>query len=124
MEYFCFIDDDLWLKSDPELIKLAKEELLKINLMPKVKLVDSFVVRVPYAYPVYSGSYKADMALLKKFIGKIENLQVIGRCGMYKYNNMDHSMLTGIYAARNILNDKKIYDLWDVNADEEYLEDK
>lgn len=123
MEYFCFTDDDLWKSSDEEIIDLAKKELAKIKVFRDFSVTDGFVVRVPYAYPVYVGRHQEDLQILKKYIEKIENLEVIGRSGMYKYNNMDHSILTGIYAARNILAGAKKYNLWEVNTEQEYLEE-
>lgn len=124
MEYFCFRDDDFWMKEDREIIRIAGEEFVKLKMFrEKAEVVDGFVVRVPYAYPVYSGSYKDDLGLLREYIDKIENLQVIGRCGMYRYNNMDHSMLTGIYAAQNIMEGRKKYNIWEVNEEKEYLEE-
>lgn len=122
MEYFCFKDDDLGKKSDCEIIALAKEELAELKVFGEVEVTDSFVIRSPYAYPVYAGSYKEDLRGLRDYLERIENLQVIGRAGMHRYNNMDHSMLTGIYAARNIMAGGKKYNLWEVNEEKEYLE--
>lgn len=125
MEYFCFRDDDFWRKEDREIIRIAGEEFVKLKMFrEKAEVVDGFVVRVPYAYPVYAGSYKDDLNVLRKYIDEIENLQVIGRCGMHRYNNMDHSMLTGIYAARNIMEGRKKYNIWEVNEEKKYLEEK
>jgi len=123
MEYFCFKEDEMWNKTDSEILRLANSELSKIGIIRRLKIIDGFVVRVPYAYPVYTKYYKRDMKLLREYIEKIENLQVIGRCGMHRYNNMDHSILTGIYAAQNIILGKKKYDLWKVNVEKEYLEE-
>ena len=75
---------------------------------------------MPKAYPVYDGAYRAAVASIRQFLGMLPNFQVIGRNGMHRYNNQDHSMLTGIFAARNVLGGS--YDLWRVNADAEYHE--
>lgn len=81
---------------------------------------DSFVVRQPNAYPIYDHSYKKHLDIIRDFLGTIDNLQTIGRNGMHRYNNMDHSMLTGMLAVENIFGEN--HDLWDVNVDREYLE--
>jgi protoporphyrinogen oxidase len=124
MEYFCFKEDDLWQMTDSQIMELAKTELARIGVLKEFQVIDGFVIKVPYAYPVYVGAYKEYIGVLKDYIEKIENLQVIGRCGLHKYNNMDHSMLTGIYAAHNIMEGQKKYDVWDVNVEQEYLEEK
>jgi len=123
LEYFCFEGDDIWNMDDKDLIKLGTEELFKIELLSdKAKVIDGKVVRVPKAYPVYDGTYKESLELVKEYLSSISNLQVIGRNGMHRYNNMDHSMLTGLMAAKNIMGEK--HNIWDVNADEEYHEEQ
>jgi protoporphyrinogen oxidase len=77
-------------------------------------------VRVREAYPVYDGGYLAHLATLRRGLAPLANLQVAGRNGMHRYNNMDHSMLTGLRAAENAMGAR--HDLWTVNADEAYLE--
>lgn len=123
LEYFCFIQDSIWSMKDNEIINLAMSELFKIGIVKNPQFIDGFTVKIPYAYPMYTGSYKQDLQILKEFIDKIENLQVIGRCGMHRYNNMDHSMLTGIYAAQNILKGRKDYNLWEIGDEKEYVEE-
>ncbi|HZT38995.1 MAG TPA: NAD(P)/FAD-dependent oxidoreductase [Bryobacteraceae bacterium] len=120
MEYFCFEGDELWRMDDPDLIQLASRELTAIGLAHPGQIVDGAVVRMPKAYPVYDGAYRAAVASIRQFLGMLPNFQVIGRNGMHRYNNQDHSMLTGIFAARNVLGGS--YDLWRVNADAEYHE--
>jgi protoporphyrinogen oxidase len=123
LEYFCFEGDDIWNMDDNDLIKLGTEELFKIKLLSdKAKVIDGKVVRVHKAYPVYDGTYKESLEQVKEYLRSISNLQVIGRNGMHRYNNMDHSMLTGLMAAKNIMGGK--HDIWDVNADEEYHEER
>ena len=79
------------------------------------------VVRMPKAYPVYDGQYKDGLALVRRFVETTPGLQLVGRNGMHRYNNQDHSMLTGVFAARNVLGAR--YNLWETNVDEEYLEE-
>ena len=107
---------------DEDLIKLGLEELEKIKLGKKADFADGFVARVPKAYPVYDAGYKQNIKTIRRYLDKFKNLQPIGRYGMFKYNNMDHSILTGLYAAENILGSRN--DIWTVNADKEYHEEK
>ena len=123
MEYFSFIGDQIWTMTDEDLVKFASDELNRLGIFKDILVKSGFVYRVPHAYPVYSGSYEKDMEILKEYLSKIENIQVIGRGGMFRYNNMDHSMLTGLYAARNIINTSKKIDLWSVNEEEHYHEE-
>jgi protoporphyrinogen oxidase len=120
LEYFCFEGDELWTMPDEELKKLAVRELDTLGLVKAADCVDAAVVRMPKAYPVYDGTYQRGLAVLREFLRTIPNLQLTGRNGMHRYNNQDHSMLTAILAARNIQGAN--YDLWKVNADEEYSE--
>ena len=121
LEYFCSVGDDLWNRPDAELLELAKEEVAKLGLVSAETIVDGTVVRVPKAYPVYDESYRRGLAEIRKFLESVPNLQLVGRNGMHRYNNQDHSMLTAMLAARNIMGAQ--HDLWEVNADEEYHEE-
>ncbi|MBW1902451.1 MAG: NAD(P)/FAD-dependent oxidoreductase [Deltaproteobacteria bacterium] len=121
MEYFCNEKDDIWMMSDADLTDLASEELSRLGLGNRDKVVDSHVVRQPNAYPVYDTGYLKHIDVIRNFLEKIENLQTIGRNGMHRYNNMDHSMLTGMFAAENVLGHN--HDLWEINEDNEYLEE-
>ena len=120
MEYFCSEGDDLWTMEDPSLISLASRELERLGLADSVTVVDGVVIRQPKAYPVYDGDYRASLARLQAYVTRFSNLQTIGRNGMHRYNNQDHSMLTGILAARNLTGEK--HDLWDVNTERSYYE--
>jgi protoporphyrinogen oxidase len=123
-EYFCYQDDDLWRKSDEELTRFAVEELEKIQVIEKNEVVDSVVERMPKAYPAYFGSY-AQFPELRSYLDKFENLFLVGRNGMHKYNNQDHSMLTAMTAVDNLIagiTDKS--NIWAVNTEEDYLEAK
>jgi protoporphyrinogen oxidase len=121
MEYFCNEGDEIWTASDTELIDLASRELSQLGLADIGEVTDGFVVRQPRAYPVYDNEYSGHLNVIRDFIGTIDNLQSIGRNGMHRYNNMDHSMYTGMLAAQNIFGSN--YDLWAVNEEEEYLEE-
>ena len=120
MEYFVFEGDSLWTKADEDLVDLAGREIVKLGLAISDQLIDGTVIRMPKAYPVYDETYERGLAAVREFLREVPNLQVVGRNGMHRYNNQDHSMLTAIYAARNILGGN--YDLWSVNVDAEYHE--
>ncbi len=121
LEYFCFEGDGLWTMSDSDLIELGRKELGMLGLVTPADVVDGAVVRMPKAYPVYDGTYAASLLVVRQFLESIRNLQLIGRNGMHKYNNQDHSMLTAMLAVSNILGAN--YDLWQVNAEQEYHEE-
>lgn len=120
MEYFCFKGDSLWSRSDADLIEQAKREIGQIGLGDPAKVFDGHVVRVPKAYPVYDDNYQQALSVIREFVEQIPNLQFAGRNGMHRYNNQDHSMLSAMLAARNVLGGN--YSVWDVNVDEEYHE--
>lgn len=122
LEYFCFVDDALWNLSDEELIELGKHELSLIGLARDRKILDGTVVRMEKAYPVYGPEYQSDVRILRGWLERFENFQVAGRNGMHKYNNQDHSMMTGLLAARNLAGDPP-RNPWNVNIDAEYHEE-
>jgi protoporphyrinogen oxidase len=124
LEYFCDEGDEFWNSADRDLLKLGMEELEAIGLGEKEKFIDGFVARSPKAYPVYDTNYKTSLPIIKKYLERFANLQTIGRNGLFRYNNMDHSILSGFYAARNLLNGNRALDVWQINADEEYHEKK
>ena len=121
LEYFCFEGDDLWTMSDTDLIELGKRELEQIGLVRAVDVIDGAVVRMPKAYPVYDALYAEALQTVRQFLDRLRNMQVIGRNGMHKYNNQDHSMLTAMLAVQNILGAQ--YDIWQVNTDQAYHEE-
>lgn len=121
LEYFCTEGDDLWTRSDADLIELAKKELAVIGLARAEEIEDGCVYRVPKSYPMYDAEYAAHLQVVRDFVSTLENLHTIGRNGLHRYNNQDHSMLTGMYAARNMVLGEA-NDLWRVNADMEYHE--
>jgi protoporphyrinogen oxidase len=123
-EYFCYQGDELWRKSDEELTRFAVQELEKIQVIEKADVLDSVVERMPKAYPAYFGSY-ARFPELRAYLDKFQNLFLVGRNGMHKYNNQDHSMLSAMTAVDNLVagvTDKS--NIWAVNTEEDYLEAK
>jgi protoporphyrinogen oxidase len=124
MEYFCYETDALWQLSDQDLVALASTEIDRIGLLHAADILDSHVVRVPKTYPAYFGSYSR-FHLVRDYTDTIENLFLIGRNGMHKYNNQDHSMLTAMTAVDNILAGiPSKANLWSINTEMEYNEEK
>ena len=122
MEYFCNQGDHLWSLSDVELIRLASQEIVGLGLVDNPKLIeDGVVIRQRKAYPVYDGEYRKHLKVIQEYLSTFENLQTVGRNGMHRYNNQDHSMLTAVLAARNILGES--HELWDVNTERSYHEE-
>ena len=121
LEYFCFEGDELWTMPDQELIALGQQELEVLGLSHASEISDGAVVRMAKAYPVYDSKCDESLKILRRFLGKIDNLQVVGRNGMHKYNNQDHSMLTAMMAVENILGAS--HNLWQINTDQEYIEE-
>jgi hypothetical protein len=106
---------------DQELLDLGKNELIALGFINASDVESGAVVRMPKAYPVYDLEYREALRKVREFINGIGNLQLVGRNGMHRYNNQDHSMLTAMLAAENILGAH--HDLWDVNTDLEYHEE-
>ncbi len=124
LEYFVNEGGDLWVMPDDELITLGKREMEKIGFIKGEDVLDACVLRMPKAYPAYIGSYD-QLKVVEEFVNTIPNLYLIGRNGMHRYNNQDHSMLTAMIAVDNIIEgrtDKS--NLWDVNLDMVYHEEK
>ena len=122
MEYFVWKNDEMWSASDDALIALAAREGEVLRLFSAHEVSDGAVVRVPDAYPIYDPGYRESLALVRQWLSRLENVQLVGRNGQHRYNNQDHSMLTACYAARNILGES--HDVWDVNVDAEYHEER
>ena len=122
MEYFCSKGDAIWSRSDGELIALATEELEALGLAPHAKVVDATVVRMLEAYPVYDSTYRENVETIRGFLDSLENLQTVGRNGMHKYNNQDHSMFTAMLTVDNLRG--AAHDVWAVNSDFEYHEEE
>jgi protoporphyrinogen oxidase len=121
MEYFCQKGDGLWNMSDEDLRKLASEELQVLGLAKASDVIDAAIIRQPKAYPVYDGEYREALDVLEAWISTLENFQTVGRNGLHRYNNQDHSMLSAMYAARNILGEN--FNVWDVNVERSYHEE-
>jgi protoporphyrinogen oxidase len=124
LEYFCYETDPIWSLSDEEMIAFARSEMAKIGIIDTADVLDGCVVRVPKTYPAYFGTY-GRFAEIRKYVDGFENLFLIGRNGMHKYNNQDHSMLTAMTAVDNIVEgrvDKS--NLWELNTEMEYHESK
>ena len=122
LEYFCTEGDELWNTPDAELLELGKRELAKIGLTKGGVVIDGTVVRQLKAYPVYDSVYAEHLEKVKQYLATISNLQTIGRNGLHKYNNQDHSMLTAIYAVENMLG-LGHHDLWEINTERSYHEE-
>lgn len=123
LEYFCSEGDEMWNMQDSDFIKTASDELEKIGIINKNDVLDSVVIRVKKAYPAYFGAYK-NFEIVKDFVNSIQNLYCVGRNGQHRYNNMDHSILTGFEAAKAYISgtDKRV--VWNVNTENEYHEEK
>ena len=121
LEYFCYDTDELWKMEDEVLKRFAIAEVAKIGILEVDAVSDAHVVRVPKTYPAYFGTYDR-FDELREFTDSFSNLFLVGRNGMHKYNNQDHSMMTAMLAAKNIIAGKEIYDVWNVNQDAEYHE--
>ena len=121
LEYFCFEGDGLWTMADEDLIKLAIKELKELDLVEPEDVEDGAVVRMPKAYPVYDSIYSEAVNTIREFLTNLPNMHLVGRNGMHKYNNQDHSMLTAMLAVKNILGAN--YDVWEVNVENEYHEE-
>jgi protoporphyrinogen oxidase len=121
LEYFVHEGDDLWALPDPELIELGTRETVRLGIVAEGSVRDGTVVRVRKAYPVYDGGYSEALATIRGWLSGLGNLQLVGRNGQHRYNNQDHSMLTGMLAARNVAGED--HDVWAVNVDEEYHEE-
>jgi protoporphyrinogen oxidase len=122
MEYFCFAGDAIWTRSDADLLQHAAKELEQLGLGSAAEVMDGTVIRVPKAYPIYDARYREHLAAIRTCIDPIPNLHTIGRNGMHKYNNQDHSMLTAMQAVQNMQG--AAHDIWDVNTGFEYHEDQ
>ena len=121
LEYFLWDKDDEWNWSGDRLIELGIRECVQLGLIERDEVEDGTVVRMKKAYPVYDQKYQESLATVRSFLSSISNIQTVGRNGLHRYNNQDHSMLTGIYAARNILGETN--DVWSVNTEMEYHEE-
>jgi protoporphyrinogen oxidase len=124
LEYFCNRGDELWNKTDEEFLRFAAEELASIGIIEAGDVIDGTVVHVEKTYPAYFGTYD-EFSVIRDYTDAIANLFLIGRNGMHRYNNADHSMLTAMTAVDNIVAERKDKkNIWDVNTEQEYHEEK
>lgn len=121
MEYFCNQGDELWNMTDADLVELASAEMQQLGLAQSRSVLRGVVIRQPRAYPVYDAGYQQNLAIIREYLAAIPNLQTIGRNGMHRYNNQDHSMLMGLLAVCNYLGED--HDLWNVNVERSYYEE-
>ncbi|MBF0105365.1 MAG: NAD(P)/FAD-dependent oxidoreductase [Deltaproteobacteria bacterium] len=124
LEYFCTEGDDLWTMDDGDFARLGIRELCKIDIIEEKEVLDWTVIRMPKAYPAYFGTYD-NLHLIRDYVSSFKNLFLIGRNGLHRYNNQDHSMLTAMEAVNNIVNNITTKDnIWEINAEQDYHEEK
>jgi protoporphyrinogen oxidase len=124
LEYFVFEGDELWASDDESLIAMATDELSRLGLVDGSEVERGFVVRMPKAYPVYDEGYQSAVDTIRAWLSEeVPNVHAVGRNGMHKYNNQDHSMYTAMLTVENILKGSH-HDIWAVNVEEEYHEEK
>jgi protoporphyrinogen oxidase len=122
LEYFLWEEDEEWNWPDDRLIEKGIRESTRIGLIEPSEVLGGTVLRVRKAYPVYDQLYERHLATIRLYLEQFSNLQTIGRNGLHRYNNQDHSMMTGVFAARNIVGEEN-YDVWSVNTEAEYHEE-
>jgi UDP-galactopyranose mutase len=123
LEYFVFEGDELWCSPDADLVELGKRELAKLGLVDAQQVEAGYVVRMPKAYPMYNDTYKANVETLRRWLdANAPNVYPVGRNGMHKYNNQDHSMYTAMLSVDNIFGAS--HDIWNVNVEADYHEEK
>lgn len=124
-EIACNMGDETWDKSDAEIVDMVSSSFInEFALIDKSNILGSYVHRMPKEYPVYHVGYRKDTTQIKNYLKQFKNLQIIGRNGTFRYNNMDHSIEMGLYAAWNIIEDERKFDIESVNLEREYLEEK
>ena len=121
LEYFANRGDDLWSLADDELVELGAAEAEAIGLLEPAEVRAGTVVRMPRAYPVYDGGYEDHLRRLRRWLDRFDNLYTVGRNGQHRYNNQDHSMLAGLYAARSVAGEQ--LDLWSINVEQSFHEE-
>ena len=123
LEYFCQQDDNLWQMTEKELLQLAENELIKIGIIENNVVIDGTVIKVEKAYPGYFGTYN-EIGILRKYLDHYKNLFLVGRNGMHRYNNQDHSMLTAMEAVDKIIKgDTDKSSIWSINTEDTYHEE-
>ena len=123
LEFFVNEGDDTWTRSDEDLIEQGKRELQQLGLADASKVEAGYVVRMPKAYPVYDAAYKGHVDTIRRWLeSEVPNVHPVGRNGMHRYNNQDHSMLTAMMVVDNLVGADN--DVWSVNLDDEYHEER
>src|SRR4051812_21845478 len=123
LEYFVFEGDELWSARDEDLVALAERELIALGLVGEGQTEAGYVVRMPKAYPVYDHGYQEAVDVIREWLGRaVPNVYPVGRNGMHKYNNQDHSMVTALLSVENLLTDAE-HDVWSVNVEADYHEE-
>ena len=112
----------MWQRSDLDLIELAKRELAALGIARGAPVVDAKIVRVPKAYPIYNSTFRSNLDIIRDYLDGLANLHTVGRNGMHKYNNQDHSMMAALLAVRTMQGGSE--DVWDINTDLEYHEEQ
>ena len=120
LEYFCFELDEIWKRPDRDLVDMAVKELGILGLADPSQIADGTVIRSRKTYPIYDAGYRKNIETIKDYLSTFSNLQTIGRNGLHRYNNQDHSMLTALRAVDNIMGGR--HAVWDINMDDEYHE--
>jgi protoporphyrinogen oxidase len=124
LEYFVNEGDDLWTTTDQDLVALGERELATLGLVPAGTVSEGYVVRMPKAYPVYDALYAEHVSTIREWLANnTPNVHPVGRNGMHKYNNQDHSMFTAMLTVENILDNAR-HDIWAINVDQEYHEQR
>jgi protoporphyrinogen oxidase len=118
LEYWSYNEDEIWTMPEEDLIELGQKELRTTGLIKDLEISEGKIIKIPKCYPVYAKGYKEPLQKVEAYLSSIDNLSVIGRYGSFKYNNQDHSILMGLLAADNIINDQK-HNLWEINTDYE-----
>jgi protoporphyrinogen oxidase len=125
MEYFVNEGDNTWTSTDDELVALAQKEVRELGLVTGDVIEAGYVVRQPKAYPVYDEHYKRNVDIIHGWLAEaVPNVHPVGRNGMHRYNNADHSMLTAMLSVKNILAGSIVHDIWTVNVEEDYHEEQ
>ena len=123
LEYFVFEGDEMWTSSDDDLVALATHELEQLGLAKADQVLRGYVVRVPKAYPMYDAEYADRVSTIRTWLDGIPGLQQVGRNGLHRYNNSDHSMLSAMRAVDNVIDDAG-HDIWAANVESAYHEEQ
>ena len=123
LEFFCFAGDKMWEMDDDALVQLGMRELEQLGLARRDQLEFGFVERVPKAYPMYDADYSERVHAIRSWLDGLDNFIQVGRNGLHRYNNSDHSMLTAMRAVDNLVKGTE-HDIWAVNAESAYHEEE